>query len=275
MASFVNKISNSVTNATGGLVGREALTKLSNSLNKAFTTKSKYRDFLVSGNVVQLVSRNSQKSLQILSVEDQPALLYLNGNGKIGAEAPNSHFKLMINPKNGHYTFSNLNNYLTIDTLSSVPCIKPEPPKKKKKPAKIPVEFEFRLHEIFGSDEYFSLEFIGRPGNYLAVLPNGIVQTTTDKTDKNSHLSMNLIFKLVQNSYSLVPNPTMATNYTNVPVVSASEPANGDSLNAAKREEADANETASVSESHSSSLEETPDVPPDYTSLYPRLPKSL
>jgi len=52
MASYLNKVANSVTNSASSIVGRGNLQKLSNSINKAFT-KAKYRDFLRDGNTLQ------------------------------------------------------------------------------------------------------------------------------------------------------------------------------------------------------------------------------
>ena len=94
MASFVNKIVSSVTNNTSTLIGRENMTKISNSLNRTFK-QAKYRDFLKSGNVIQLISKTSHNSLQICASQNDPNRLILLGNGQIGEEFFNAHFTLI------------------------------------------------------------------------------------------------------------------------------------------------------------------------------------
>ena len=59
MAYFVNKLTDKVTNATGSLIWRETLTKISNSLHQSVNVAAKYRNFLKTGNVVQLISKQS------------------------------------------------------------------------------------------------------------------------------------------------------------------------------------------------------------------------
>ncbi len=122
MASFVNKMMSSVTNSTSSLIGRENLTKLSNTINRTFKS-SKYREFLKAGNVVQLISKNSHMSLQICSSQNDVNRLILLANGQIGPEYRNAHFTIIKDAKNGHYKFQNGPNFVAFDE----PCIRMQP----------------------------------------------------------------------------------------------------------------------------------------------------
>ena len=195
MASFVNKIVSSVTNNTSTIIGRENMTKISNSLNRTFK-QAKYRDFLKSGNVIQLISKTSHNSLQICASQNDPNRLILLGNGQIGEEFFNAHFTLIrgikaihnnliiksnlenflfqiIQDKNDHLKFQNRLNFLACDE-PGIPCVLSEPTKPKPKPYEyIRARNEFRLHEIIGSEEWFALESVYFPGRYISITPEG------------------------------------------------------------------------------------------------------
>lgn len=164
MSSFINKLSSGLTNTAGSIVGRENMTKFSNSINRTFK-KSKYRDFMKAGNVVQLISKNSHMSLQICASRNDPNRLILLGNGQIGIEYLNAHFVIEVDPRNSHLKFKNRNNYMAYD--NEVPCVLAEVVNPKNSKEAIRARNEFRLHEIIGSDEWFALESVYYPGRYI------------------------------------------------------------------------------------------------------------
>lgn len=218
MSSFINKIANTVTNSTGSIIGRDNLTKLSNSINRSFVFKSKYRDFMHTGNVVQIISKKSHMSLQICASRNDPNRLILLGNGQIGLEYLNAHFLIEIDAKSGHYKFRNRNNFIAYD--NDVPCVLEEKVNPKNNKEAIRARNQFRLHELIGSQEYFALESVYYAGRYLSVLPDGSITTTRNKADESAHFCLNVISV---SSANLKPN---AAPFMYVPpVVSVSEAA--------------------------------------------------
>lgn len=161
MASFINKLASSVTNSAGSLVGRDNMTKLTNSINRTIK-KSKYRDFMKPGNVVQIISKTSHQSLQICTSRNDPNRLILLGNGQIGMDFLNAHFLIELDPRSGHFKFKNRLNYMAFD--NDVPCVLADVPNPKNSKEAIRARNEFRLHEMIGSDEWFALESVYYPG---------------------------------------------------------------------------------------------------------------
>ena len=69
-------------------------------------------------------------------------------------------------------------NFFALDEPGGVPCILSEPTHKKPKPHEfIRARNEFRLHEVIGSDEWFSLESVYFPGRYVSITPDGKKKT--------------------------------------------------------------------------------------------------
>lgn len=279
MASFVNKLANSITNSTGSIIGRENLAKMSNSINQAFN-KNKYRDLLRNGNVVQLLSRNSHKALEICSVPNYPTKLAVYGGGQIGPEFTNAHFVININPENKHIAFQNMNNYLGMSVNNFIPEIVNESEiiEKTKKKTKIirMGRIEFRLHEIFGSDDFFALESVHATGFYLCVTEQGLVQVTKNKSDPIAHFQLHLIQEYAKPIVAPVrpPPPTTA-------IAGAGAAAAATTPQAANTQFTDKYEEARSANSNSDEgtvLElrdddASADKPPCYTSLYPALPQ--
>lgn len=196
MASFLNKVTNSITNGASTVLGRESLAKLSNSINSTFFN-TKYKEFLKPGNIVQIISRSSHMSIQICSSQNDPNRLIVLGNGQIGPEQQNSHFTVVIDPKNGHLKFQNGLNFLALDEPGGVPCILSEPTHTKPKPK--PHEYirarnEFRLHQIVGSDEWFALESVYFGGKYISITPDGSIGITKNKAEETSHFCLHVIY---------------------------------------------------------------------------------
>jgi len=78
MASFFNKVSNSISNNASIVLGRENVNKLTNALNNVIYN-AKYREFLKPGNIIQLISKNSHMSLQICSSQNDSNRLIVLG----------------------------------------------------------------------------------------------------------------------------------------------------------------------------------------------------
>jgi hypothetical protein len=278
MSSFVNKIASTVTNKTSSIIGRENLNKLTNGLNRSLI-KSKYREYMKNGNTIQLISKNSHMSLQICKSQNDSNRLVLFGNGQIGPEYTNSHWVIEIDPKNGHYKFRNGMNYLCFD--QDVPCILTQPPIQPKKTSEqIRARNEFRLHELLGSDEHFALESVYYPGRYLSILPDGSISVTRDKSQESSHLFIHVIHVYnqtgapapsrpqsqivqTQNSYVIQQTDNSTDNFTN-----------NDSANQ-KELETHPSDIATGSQSDAtSSISNNHDLPPpNYSNLFPSLPK--
>jgi hypothetical protein len=284
MSSFVNKIASTVTNKTSSIIGRENLTKLTNGLNRSLFLKSKYRDYMKNGNTIQLISKNSHMSLQICKSQNDQNRLVLFGNGQIGPEFTNSHWVIEIDPKNGHYKFRNGMNYLCFD--QDVPCILTQPPIQPKKISEqIRARNEFRLHELLGSDEHFALESVYYPGRYLSILPDGSISVIRDKSQESSHFFIHVIHvynqagapatirpqsQIVQTQNSYVvqqpDNNNPRASFTN------NDTANQKELESYQSDVATGGGMASASASSSTS--DNNDLPPpNYSNLFPTLPK--
>jgi hypothetical protein len=219
MSSFVNKIANSVTSGTGSIIGRDKVTRLTNVLNKSIT-KSKYRDFMKRGNTVQVISRSSHMSLHICVSQNDASRLILLGNGQIGPEALNSHFIIEKDKDNNHLKFKNGNNYIAFD--NEVPCILSEPVNPRTRQEQIRARNEFRVVEILGSDEYFCLESVYFPGRFLGVLPDGSITSTRDRTEDKAQFCLNVIHVMPRPGSAPVVQPQQVL--VTVPVVPASQP---------------------------------------------------
>lgn len=294
MSSFINKLSSNITNTAGSIVGRENLTKFSNSINRTFK-KSKYRDYMKQGNVVQLISKNSHMSLQICTSRNDPNRLILLGNGQIGLEYLNAHFVIECDPRNSHLKFKNRTNYVAYD--NDVPCILAEVVNPKNSKEAIRARNEFRLHEIIGSDEWFALESVYYPGRYLSILPDGSITTTRDKSDESAHFCLHVINVVQQNMrpnsgifvYSppvvsvseaapANPPPTSAAtvagpSYSNGEVAAAGGDAAANNAWSKEQEAAAYEQNNRQSNQQPSAPATTTDTPPTYTNLFPQLPK--
>jgi hypothetical protein len=260
---------NSITNNTASIIGRENLTKLSNSINKTFL-KSKYRDYLKPGNTVQLISKVSHMSLQICASVNDSSRLVLNGAGQIGQEAFNSHFFIETDPKHGHLKFRNQLNYVAFD--QDYPCVLAEPTTKPKhKSEYIRARNEFRMHEVIGSDEYFALESVYFPGKYLSILPDGSITVSKNKADESTHFCLNVLSVHSANGAIVIPSSSSSSIVTS-PSFSASANATSNSSNA-KQEESNAAAAQASTSNNNTPIENNNDqVPPAYSSLYPKLP---
>lgn len=284
MASHLNKFVNTLTNKSAIIIGRENLANMSNSLNQIFS-KSKYREFMKPGNVIQLVSRSSHRALQICSSLNDPNRLVLNGQGQIGAEFANAHFVIETEPKNKHLKFKNRLSYVAFD--NDYPCILSEPTgKPKHKSEYIRARNEFRLHEVIGSDEYFSLESVYFPGKYLSVLPSGELTVSRNKADESTHFYIHVVNVNLANTPSAMTSTVVMPPQLVTPAATPGVENPSGFTNAQQKEQEAMAATAAAANSPSAPAPTTsnaanqidPDLadqmPPSYTSLYPRLPTS-
>lgn len=293
MASYLHKLANTVTNSTSGIIGRGNMTKLANSLNQIFTT-TKYRDYMKAGNTIQLISKTSRLALQICASQNDPNRLILLGNGQIGPNYMNSQLVIECDKKTNHYKFKNYRNFIAFD--QDVPCIIPEPVNPKHNWEKMRTRNEFRIHEVIGSDEYFCLESVYSPGRYLSVTPQGDITVSRNKTDESTQFCLHVIHILPDNyreglmreSTSLnaiqAPPTTPGAPPTTVPIApmtsSASTSSGFSTQNPASSKDAEAalynqNRSSYVpppSAPAESSAPPQPEIPPTYTSLFPKLP---
>ena len=267
MSTIMNKIANKITNQTGSLLGRENLNKLTNSLNKVFW-KSKFRDYLKAGNIIQLISKTTKMSIQICASNEDPQKLFLIGNGQIGPEFTSAHFKIEIDPKKGHFKFNNAINYIAFDI--DFPCVLHEPTQKpKNKHELMRGRNEFRVHEIIGSEEYFALESAYSPGRYLAVLPDGSVSYTRDKSDQRTHFCLTVIYVLPQNIPANARLQPMAQSSASA--IDADSRRESSVINVTDEKPVEKVEDVEEEEKWPSGAE----APPSYNLLYPQLPKNL
>ena len=281
MAFIVNKITDGLTNATGSLIGRENLAKMANSLNKSYINDSKYRPFIKHGNVIQLVSRNSLRPIQIVRSVHNPTQLLLSADGQVGESFINSHFTIMVNNRNQHLAFQNSNNYIGLspNRILGVLTIDDQKLLSYKTKKNLINNIEFRLHEIFGSEDYFCLESTYSSGNYLSVSPDNSIGFVKNKTDKSAHFRIHLI----HNAYETATPDQVAR-----PVAGAASAALAastappyvaedlDSGDYSKEEEANRNDNASnsiVTPVQPTAPVPVNDAPPVYSSLYPQLPR--
>ena len=212
MSSYMNKIANTLTNKTSGLIGRDNMINFTNVLNRSVLGRTaKYRDIIKaadnSSTPVQLVSRKSHLALQIAG-DPHTDDCVLNGVGQLGADFASAHFHIVRTNSSSNssstsssthlrFRHSSSDNYLGFD--EQMPCIlslgegdetaTATKPKKRNKMQKRAIEArtELRLHQILGSDEHFALESVFYPGRFLAVLADGSVSMCKDKSNDVTH----------------------------------------------------------------------------------------
>lgn len=284
MSSFFNKIASQITNTTGSLVGRDNVTRLTNSINQSFYTKSKYRDFLKQGNVVQLLSKTSHRALHICPSPNDPSRMILLGNGQIGNEFFAGHFTVELDGSKKHLKFRNGNNYVCFE--NQIPCVMRETNTSHNT---IKARNEFRLHEILGSDEHFALESVFYPGKYLAILADGSITAIKNRADESAHFCINVITVVPNLPNQNVRSSTLidirvtpgASNSfdrqsTNFSKENQLNPQVSDYKNS-KEQEANYYQNQASSYTPITQISESPlnteDTPPQYGNLFPKLPQ--
>lgn len=271
-------MANTVTSKGSTVIGRGPLTKLTNGINHAlFSTK--YLKFMKPGNSVEICSKTSHCALQIVQSRNDQTRLILMGDGPIGPDHRHTHFLI---EKNENLKFRNGNCYIAFD--NEVPTILSEPTHANpKKHEFIRARNEFRLHEIIGSEENFALESVYFPGRYLAILGDGSVTVSRDKSLEICHFFLHVIAvqgvpyvqpppKDSKKTASATAPPVAQPVYTDyTPSTSYAMAGPTDSGASAKQQESD--NYAAQRDSNNSYDSNHVETPPTYTNLFPSLPK--
>lgn len=142
--------------------------KVQGRTNK-FKQKTEYRFYFCSanlkaGNIIQFMSRSSQRTIQIV-VSRTTNELICDAIGGTGAQYANAQWKI-ITTKKGHYFFHNNYNYLGIANgkIIIIPSLINNSP---------PVQGEFLVHDVLGSTQAIYIESAYTPGYYLAFNDDG------------------------------------------------------------------------------------------------------
>ena len=285
MSSFANKLANSLTSKGSTLIGRGPLTKLTNSINRALF-KNKYRDFMKPNNLVQICSKSSHCSLQICQSRNDASRLILMGDGAIdhAHTAHHAHFLIEKDKNNDNLKFRNGLHYIAFD--NEVPTILCEPTHPNgKKHEFIRARNEFRLHEIIGSDEHFALESIYYPGRYLAILPDGSITVTRDKSADIAQFFLHVIAvngvpytapiaatangAVISRPESMYTPPgTSSDRSSNYP-----DGATAPMPNYASEKQQESESAFRNTSSEYGTPATQPEQPPTYNNLFPQLPK--
>lgn len=173
----------SVTKEVGGLL--KGLTKAgAKALNKVLDHPT--LEYMKSGNVIQLVSRISGQTLQILQAPD--GRLVLDSMGGDGHQFHNAHFTI-VQDKDGYIMFHNNFNYLAIkdgvvQLYSAGPHSLPTP------------ACRFKVREVLMQNQFVTVENLSERGRYIAVLPNGQIKSAiaTSGADQDTHFAIRLIY---------------------------------------------------------------------------------
>ncbi|CAF0984353.1 unnamed protein product [Adineta ricciae] len=144
--------------------GRDYLTTAANTVNSLVKGKDP-RVFLKPGNVIQILSRSSGRTLQIV-VSKTTNELICDAIGGTGSYYPNAHWLVVCTPNN-HYYFHNNYNYLAVKNgkIIIIPSTANE---------KAPTEGEFRAHNVLGSAQAIHLESVHMPGYFLNFDDDGV-----------------------------------------------------------------------------------------------------
>jgi hypothetical protein len=196
------------------------------------------------------------------------------GDGPIGPDHHHAHFAI---EKNDNLKFRNGNFYIAFD--NEVPTILSEPTHANaKKHEFIRARNEFRLHEIIGSEENFALESVYYPGRYLAILPDGSVTVSRDKSLEICHFFLHVI--AVQGETYVPPAPKAAKNapraaqpvYTDYTATAGTSSGGAGAGASAKQQESDSYAAQRDSNDNNNNNNHT-ETPPTYNNLFPSLPK--
>lgn len=111
------------------------------------------------GDVIQIVSRSSERTIQIV-VEPTTQRLICDAIGGSGPEHMNAQWTVVRNLP-GRVSFHNFNNYLSM--IDGKPVIIPLLPHQR-----IPAEAEFLVQDVLGSKHGFYLQSVIDPGYVLS-----------------------------------------------------------------------------------------------------------
>lgn len=162
-----------------------------NSLHDSFSCIS--RVYLKPGNVIQLISRSSARSIQIVVSKDSNELI-CDAIGGTGPFFPNAYW-LVVCGQHGRFYFHNNYNYLAVKNgkIIIIPSSISERP---------PSESEFRVQDVLGSAQAIYLESVHMPGYFLSFDENGVPgdEMKLKTKDKGSQFEI----QLVKNNLSML-----------------------------------------------------------------------
>ncbi|CAF0907173.1 unnamed protein product [Adineta steineri] len=165
--------------------GRDYLTSAANTVNSLVKGKDA-RVYLKPGNVIQFISRASNRSIQIVVAKETNELI-CDAIGGTGPFFPNAYW-LVVCGQHGRYYFHNNYNYLAIKNGKIVII----PSSTSEKP---PVEGEFRVQDVLGSAQAIYLESVHMPGYFISFDEEGTLgdEVKTKTKEKFSQLEIQLI----------------------------------------------------------------------------------
>ncbi|CAF3389921.1 unnamed protein product [Rotaria socialis] len=143
--------------------GRDYFTSATHTVSSLVAGKNP-RVYLKPDNVIQIISRSSGRTIQIV-VSQTTNQLICDAIGGTGSDYPNAHW-LVVCTKNGHYYFHNNYNYLAIQNGKIV--IIPSSINDKS-----PVEAEFLVQDVLGSAQAIYFESVHMPGYFLGFNEDG------------------------------------------------------------------------------------------------------
>jgi len=222
-------------------------------------------------------------ALQIMASQNDQSRLILYGNGQVGPNFSSSQFVLEVDKKTNNLKFRNYRNFIAFDN-DDIPCVLAEIANPQNNSQKMRNRNQFRLHEILGSEEHFTLESVYSPGRYLAVTPDGSITVSKNKTDESTYFCIHVIHVLPENIKGDLKKLENVNNLNSPiepvglqgPVTNSALPSTGIIvISGSKSGEADlhANRISEIPSAPSQpSTLPTFEVPPVYSSLFPQLP---
>ncbi|CAF0810532.1 unnamed protein product [Didymodactylos carnosus] len=184
--SFFTSLAQKAYDVAGNISGgRDYVTSAANALNQVVKGKDP-QVYLKAGNIVQFISRSSERTIQIVMSNMNNKLVPDAAGGK-GPYYQNSHFRVVASQYDRYYFH---NNYNYLGFKNHQPCIVPSSAE-----APLPYECEFRVHNMLGSTTHIYLESVQSPGFFLSFNQNGTIsnEATCQLKNKNSQFQVALI----------------------------------------------------------------------------------
>jgi len=163
-------------------------------LNSAVTRGHNARELLRNGATVQLISKNSGRSLQV--VMSSTGTLVFDGNG--ATNSFNTYFTVEESEK-GRLRFHNNYNYLAFEGKQA--CIMSFPPGAKNNPS-----IDFRVHDILGTSELVAFESCACKNCFISISTDGHIKTMNIK-DKNIDAQFSVVL-VTNNQQPMYPYQT-------------------------------------------------------------------
>ncbi|XP_041373685.1 uncharacterized protein LOC121386749 [Gigantopelta aegis] len=177
----VDKVASTVTNEINDLVGQNTTGAILNQFQ--------------TGNVVQLVSRTSGRSLQVVAAVN--GQLVVDGAGPTQGQPPfNAVWTVVAEGKN-QIRLHNNNNFLTI--INGQTALINMPPGTVQG-----IETKLQLHLMSG--QYVIIESMKEQGRYVGVMPDGSLKPASSTgREINSHFAVKLVYSPYAAVTSTVP----------------------------------------------------------------------